>query len=74
MDGGIDHSIVEYTIRLAHDLGIPVVAEGVETAAALDELRALGCDEFQGFLIAHPLAAVDFDQWARPSVKLGAQR
>jgi diguanylate cyclase (GGDEF)-like protein len=67
-DNGIDHSIVEYTIRLAHDLGVPVVAEGVETDAALNELRALGCDEFQGFLIAHPLEASDLDRWARPSV------
>jgi EAL domain-containing protein (putative c-di-GMP-specific phosphodiesterase class I) len=72
--GGIDHSIVEYTIRLAHDLGIPVVAEGVETTAALDELRLLGCDEFQGFLIAHPLKADDFGRWARPEVKAGAQQ
>jgi diguanylate cyclase (GGDEF)-like protein len=71
---GIDHSIVAYTIRLAHDLGIPVVAEGVETTAALDELRALGCDEFQGFLIARPLDADDFDHWARPSVNLGTHR
>jgi diguanylate cyclase (GGDEF)-like protein len=74
IDSSIDHSIVAYTIRLAHDLGIPVVAEGVETAAALDELRSLGCDEFQGFLIAHPLGAEDFDHWARPTVKLGTQR
>jgi diguanylate cyclase (GGDEF)-like protein len=71
VDSGIDHSIVAYTIRLAHDLGIPVVAEGVETAAALDELRALGCDEFQGFLIARPLGADDFGDWARPTVNLG---
>jgi diguanylate cyclase (GGDEF)-like protein len=74
IDNGIDHSIVAYTIRLAHDLGVPVVAEGVETDAALDELRTLGCDEFQGFLIAHPLGADDFDRWARPQVNTGSQR
>jgi diguanylate cyclase (GGDEF)-like protein len=74
IDNGIDHSIVAYTIRLAHDLGVPVVAEGVESSAALDELRTLGCDEFQGFLIAHPLGADDFDRWARPPVNTGAQR
>jgi diguanylate cyclase (GGDEF)-like protein len=74
IESSVDHSIVAYTIRLAHDLGIPVVAEGVETVAALDELRSLGCDEFQGFLIARPLAADDFDHWARPSVNLGTQR
>jgi EAL domain-containing protein (putative c-di-GMP-specific phosphodiesterase class I) len=74
VENSVDHAIVAYTIRLAHDLGIPVVAEGVETVAALDELRALGCDEFQGFLIAHPLAAGDFDRWAEPPVQAGSQR
>ena len=73
-ENSIDHSIVAYTIRLAHDLGVPVVAEGVETDAELDELRALGCDEFQGFLIAHPLEAEAFDQWVRPSVKPGPRK
>jgi diguanylate cyclase (GGDEF)-like protein len=74
VENGIDHSIVAYTIRLAHDLGVPVVAEGVETTAAMNELRALGCDEFQGFLIAHPLQADDLDRWARPPVNAGPQR
>jgi diguanylate cyclase (GGDEF)-like protein len=74
IDNGIDHSIVAYTIRLAHDLGVPVVAEGVETSAALAELRVLGCDEFQGFLIAHPLGADDFDRWARPPVNVGTRQ
>jgi EAL domain-containing protein (putative c-di-GMP-specific phosphodiesterase class I) len=63
LDHGADHSIVEYTIRLAHDLHIPVVAEGVESEPELDELRALGCDQFQGFLIARPLEADDVDRW-----------
>jgi EAL domain-containing protein (putative c-di-GMP-specific phosphodiesterase class I) len=62
---GADHSIVAYTIRLAHDLNIPVVAEGVETDAELDELRSLGCDQFQGYLIARPLTARDFNTWAQ---------
>jgi diguanylate cyclase (GGDEF)-like protein len=61
--GGADHSIVAYTIRLAHDLHIPVVAEGVESTAELDELRTLGCDQFQGFLIARPLDADGIEWW-----------
>ncbi|MDQ1465879.1 MAG: hypothetical protein QOH10_294 [Actinomycetota bacterium] len=69
LEHGVDHSIVAFTIRLAHDLQIPVVAEGVESLALLDELRALGCDQFQGFFIAQPLSAAEFDDWARLHVE-----
>ncbi|MFM2345758.1 MAG: hypothetical protein RL654_511 [Pseudomonadota bacterium] len=48
-------AIVEATIALAHGLGVPVVAEGVETARQLALLRDLACDQVQGFLLAHPL-------------------
>jgi len=34
---------------------VPVVAEGVESARQLELLRSLGCDQVQGFLLAHPL-------------------
>jgi diguanylate cyclase (GGDEF)-like protein len=43
-------SIVKAIISLAHSLRLKVVAEGVETAAQLDQLRQLGCDQYQGFL------------------------
>ena len=42
-------SIVKAIISLAHSLRVKVVAEGVETAAQLQQLRDLGCDQFQGF-------------------------
>jgi predicted signal transduction protein with EAL and GGDEF domain len=42
-------SIVKAIISLAHSLRLKVVAEGVETAAQLDQLRELGCDQYQGF-------------------------
>ncbi|WP_162177958.1 putative bifunctional diguanylate cyclase/phosphodiesterase, partial [Sphaerotilus natans] len=48
-------AIVEATIALAHGLKVPVVAEGVESARQLELLRSLGCDQVQGFLLAHPL-------------------
>ena len=44
-------------IDLAHALDKRAVAEGVESAEALDLLRELGCDEAQGYFIARPLAA-----------------
>jgi len=47
--------IVQAVIALAHGLGIDVVAEGIETIAQLDRLRALVCDRGQGYFYARPL-------------------
>jgi len=49
--------IVRRAIEMAHDLGLRVVAEGVETAAQRDALAADGCDLFQGFLFFAPMPA-----------------
>ena len=50
-----DATIVKSTIELAHNMGLTVVAEGVEHAAALQLLRTLGCDLVQGEYISGPL-------------------
>ncbi|MEE4660596.1 MAG: EAL domain-containing protein, partial [Halieaceae bacterium] len=55
-----DRAIVNSTIVLARHLGLKVLAEGVETAAQLEALRAFGCNEVQGFFYSRPLAAQDF--------------
>ncbi len=60
-----DAIIVRSTIDLAHNLGLSVVAEGVETAAILERLRALGCDEVQGYHISRPMPAPAFMAWLR---------
>ena len=60
-----DAIIVRSTIDLAHNLGLSVVAEGVETAAILERLRALGCDEVQGYHISRPMPAPAFLDWLR---------
>jgi len=52
-----DAAIVRSIITLGHSLGMLVVGEGVETQGQLDLLRALGCDEVQGFLLGRPVAA-----------------
>ena len=56
-------TIVRHTVGLAHDLGISVVAEGVEDDATAQVLADLGCDVAQGFAIAHPMPVVDFRAW-----------
>jgi diguanylate cyclase (GGDEF)-like protein/PAS domain S-box-containing protein len=54
-----DAAIVSAVVSLGHALGVTVTGEGVETAAQLDTLRALGVDAAQGFLFAPPQPAED---------------
>ena len=58
-----DAKIVRSTIDLAHNLGLSVVAEGVETGAAWDLLRELTCDEAQGYYMGKPMPATEFAAW-----------
>ncbi len=76
---GLDQSardalLVKSTIDLAHGLGMKITAEGVETPTALALLRAMGCDQAQGYLIgrAVPLARL-IEQLAAPDVDLARQ-
>ena len=55
----VDAVLVRAAVSLAHSLGLQVVAEGVEQQAALELLRAMGCDLAQGYLIARPMSLVD---------------
>src|SRR5829696_5801176 len=59
-----DRAIVRSTVDLARHLGMEVVAEGVESEAAMAELRALGCHLAQGFAISPPLGADALAAWA----------
>jgi diguanylate cyclase len=52
-----DRAIVEATIRMAHALGMTVIAEGIETEEQRRRLTALGCERAQGFLLSKPLPA-----------------
>ena len=62
---GEDTQIVTAVVRLAHELKLAVVAEGVETEAQLGALRALGCDTAQGYYFARPQPAADLSKWER---------
>ena len=57
-------AVVDAVIRLAHALGLRVVAEGVETERQCQILTTLGCDEFQGYLFARPMDAQRLALWA----------
>ncbi|MGA3360934.1 MAG: EAL domain-containing protein [Solirubrobacteraceae bacterium] len=72
--GGDDAVIVRSTIELAHNLGLHVVAEGVEDANVLEMLTEYGCDSAQGFFFSRPCRPAELEAWladsayaARPS-------
>jgi diguanylate cyclase (GGDEF)-like protein len=58
-----DEIIVRSTISMGHDLGLHVVAEGVENELTLKRLAKLGCDLAQGYHISRPIPAADFARW-----------
>ena len=55
--------IIRSTIELGHNMGLKVIAEGVEDAEALQILRELGCDMAQGYYISPPLPIVELQEW-----------
>ncbi|MFN8124404.1 MAG: EAL domain-containing protein [Thermoleophilia bacterium] len=58
-EGARDAALVGGLIRLGHDLGLTVVAEGVETRDGADRLSELSCDVLQGYLVGRPRPAAD---------------
>jgi diguanylate cyclase (GGDEF)-like protein len=71
-----DEAITQAIIALSHSLGLRCIAEGVETPAQFNFLKAHGCEEAQGYLIAHPMQAPDLRAWWRMQEELhhGAER
>ena len=73
---GDNTKIVRAITDLARGLGISIIAEGAETAAELDSLMAIGCDQVQGYSIAFPMPAAQTRDWLtarvprRPQLKL----
>jgi EAL domain-containing protein (putative c-di-GMP-specific phosphodiesterase class I) len=62
---GNDEIIVRSTIELGHNMGLVVIAEGVEDEATFERLRALGCDMAQGYWMSRPLDAAAVEAWMR---------
>jgi diguanylate cyclase len=60
---GGDRALVRSTIHLARQIGLRVVAEGVDSEDAWRQLRGMGCDAAQGFLIGAPMPAREFLAW-----------
>ncbi len=66
-ESGEDTAIVRSTADLAHNLGLSVVAEGVEDQWTLDLLGTFGCDQAQGYHIARPMPCPDLVEWLASS-------
>jgi len=60
-----DAVIVRSTIALGRNLGLRVVAEGVESGPVMDELRGLGCEEVQGYFVSRPVPPAALEDWLR---------
>jgi diguanylate cyclase (GGDEF)-like protein len=60
-----DQAIVQSTIKLAHNIGLSVVAEGVETLESFSLLKKWHCNKIQGYYISRPISAEDFETWIK---------
>ena len=58
-----DGVLVRSVVDLGHNLGLTVVAEGVEDQETMDALVAVGCDVVQGFLLGRPMGSEAFETW-----------
>ncbi len=67
-----DKAIVGSTVALAHELGLEVVGEGVETDEALASLADMGCDRYQGYLLSRPVPAPELTRWLGTRSLVGA--
>lgn len=67
LSNSADAAIVRSTIELCHELGILVVAEGVEDDLTMDRLQEFGCDMVQGYGISHPLQPEVLGDWLSTS-------
>ncbi|MDH5290262.1 MAG: EAL domain-containing protein [Acidimicrobiia bacterium] len=60
-----DLAIARSVVELGHNLGLRIVAEGVETMEVFELVRQLGCDEFQGYLLSRPVPATELEPMLR---------
>jgi EAL domain-containing protein (putative c-di-GMP-specific phosphodiesterase class I) len=74
VDDASDLVIVRSTIDLSHNLGLEVVAEGVEDGGTLHVLAELGCDRAQGYFVSRPVPAAVFTEWVLAPERLAEVR
>jgi diguanylate cyclase (GGDEF)-like protein len=63
LGAGANRHLIRVVVAIGAELGMEVIAEGVETVAERDELAALGCRQLQGYLFGRPMAEADFEAY-----------
>jgi EAL domain-containing protein (putative c-di-GMP-specific phosphodiesterase class I) len=61
IEAGNGRALIQAIVTLARANGLKLTAEGIETSAQMDFLKQVGCDEFQGYLLARPITADAID-------------
>ena len=67
-----DAMLVRSTVQLAHELGLKVVAEGIEDQGCLDYLRSIDCDYAQGYLVGRPVSAEELASSLKTELRAAA--
>ncbi|MBN3752059.1 EAL domain-containing protein [Paraburkholderia sp. Tr-20389] len=73
LDAPADLAVIKAIIELGHELGLRVVAEGVESEDEANTLRSIGCDELQGFLYSAALSADELETWAEQRIEANVE-
>ena len=63
LNEGANKHLIRVVVAIGAELGLEIIAEGVETAVELDALAALGCTRLQGFFLGRPMPAAQFEKW-----------
>lgn len=63
LESGPELPLLAGIVQMAHGLGLPVIAEGVENAEQWEAVASVGCDEVQGFFVARPMPVAALEQW-----------
>ena len=64
-----NNRIIQLMIDIASYLGVPVIAEGVETQGQIDLLRSMGCSIVQGYYFSKPVPAEEFERFIEERIK-----
>ena len=68
-----DTRLLEVVIALSESLGVPTIAEGVETAEQMLTLKSMGCELVQGYYFSRPLPAAEFEEFLRQQTRIRSE-
>jgi EAL domain-containing protein (putative c-di-GMP-specific phosphodiesterase class I) len=63
LEEGANKHLIRVAVAIGAELGLEIIAEGVETAAEVEALAGLGCTRLQGYFLGRPMPAAQFEAW-----------